>query len=293
MSPLVLRAYAKVNLELRVRGLRHDGFHEIETVLQTIELHDTLVMDRAQGPLTIACDTPGIPVDGRNLIARAGAALWARLRRRGAPEGVAVRLEKQVPAQAGLGGGSADAAAALVGFARLWDAPVERSTLLDVAAEVGSDVPFLLGRGTAIGRGRGERLMPLPDLEPHWIVLVLPTVGISTASAYAWLESDGGSRAEPEPLTAQWHLPAGSIRNDLEAPVMRRHPEIGRAKADLLTGGACSAGMTGSGAAVFGLFRSQSGAAKAAETLASSGWRTRLTRTLASSEDPARSPASP
>jgi 4-diphosphocytidyl-2-C-methyl-D-erythritol kinase len=285
MPPLVLRAYAKINLELRVRGVRRDGFHELETVFQTIELHDTLVMHRTRGPLAIVCDAPGIPVDGRNLIARAAAALWARLDRRGAPEGVSVHLEKRVPAQAGLGGGSADAAAALIGFARLWDESVDLRTLLDVAAEVGSDVPFLLGRGTAIGRGRGERLVSLPDLEPHWIVLAWPDIGVSTAAAYAWFDADGGAGVPPEPLNERWHLPVGSIRNDLEGPVVRRHPEIGRAKARLLANGARTAGMSGSGAAVFGLFGGRSDAEVAADVLAAGGCRTRLTRTLARGEE--------
>lgn len=289
MPSLTVKAYAKINLELRVTGVRPDGFHDLDTVFQTIALHDVLTCEVRPGPFALACDAPGVPLDGRNLAWRAAAALWRRLGRPGEPQGAAVRIEKRIPAAAGLGGGSADAAAALSGLARLWGGTLGPGALADVAAEVGSDVPFFLLGGTAIGRGRGERLVPLADLPPRGVALVLPAFGVSTAAAYRWYDADQTRRAPVAgALGPDWTLPAGPIRNDLEPPVVRRRPDIGRAKADLLAQGAEAAGMSGSGSAVFGLFRSVAAAAAAAGALGRAGWHAQATGTLSRAEYDAR-----
>ncbi len=289
MSPLILRAHAKINLELCVTGVRPDGFHDLDTVFQTIALHDVVTCDVRPGPFALACGTPGVPLDERNLAWRAAAALWRRLGRPGSPQGAAIRIEKRIPVEAGLGGASADAAAALVGLARLWGGALDADALAEVAAEVGSDAPFLLLGGTAIGRGRGERLVPLPDLPPCGLVLVLQAFGVSTAAAYRWYDADqAGQAPAASDLGPNWVLPSGPIRNDLEAPVARRHPEVLRAKADLFSQGAEAAGLSGSGSAVFGVFASAEAAAGAAEALGRAGWRTRASRTLSRAEHDAR-----
>lgn len=280
MAPTItVRAHAKINLELRVLGARPDGFHDLETVFQALELHDTLHCVRRDGPFSIACTAAGVPVDARNLVWRAAAAVWRHLGRPGDPDGVAIRLEKAIPVQAGLGGGSSDAAATLVAVSRLWEVSLTRGELTGLAAGLGSDVAFFLAGGTAIGRGRGERLVPLPDLPPHWTVLACPAFGVSTADAYGWYDADGPAPAATAPIDDRWTLAPGPIRNDLEGPVTRRHPELGLARAALLAGGAVAAGLCGSGSAVFGLFPARDTAERAESGLAGAGWRTLLTRT--------------
>jgi 4-diphosphocytidyl-2-C-methyl-D-erythritol kinase len=280
---LMVRAHAKVNLDLRVLGTRPDGFHELRTVFQTIELHDTLLCVRRPGPFAIECRMPGVPLDETNLVWRAAAALWKALGRAGAPRDATIAIEKTIPILAGLGGGSADAAAALNALARLWGgAPL--TLLREVASGIGADVAFFLSGGTALGLGRGEEIYPLVDLPPHWIVIVRPPFGVSTAEAYAWYDDDrtAGLREtrELQVLPVPWPTRAAQMINDLEPPVVRRHPEISSLTASLREAGAVASAMSGSGSAVFGLFRSRAAAARSAAVLSRGGAKTFLTRTL-------------
>lgn len=282
-----MRAHAKVNLDLRVLGIRPDGYHELRTVFQTIELHDTLTCVERPGPFAVRCRTPGIPLDESNLAWKAAAALWRAVGRPGEPRDTAVSIEKAIPVAAGLGGGSADAAAALHGLARLWGgAPL--TLLREVAAGLGADVPFFLSGGTALGLGRGEEIYPLVDLPRHWVVIVRPPFGVSTAEAYAWYDEDraAGLREprELQILPVPWPTRAAQMINDLEPPVVRRHPEIGALRAALREAGAVAAAMSGSGSAVFGLFRSRAAAARAVGPLSRGGARALLTRTLTRAE---------
>ena len=292
MKPVTVRAHAKVNLDLRVLGTRPDGYHELRTVFQSVELHDTLVCAVHEAPFTIRCRTPGIPLDGRNLVSRAAVALWTALDRPGDPHGTVVTIEKAVPIETGLGGGSSDAAAALLALAKLWGgAPL--TLLREVAAGLGSDVAFFLSGGTALGLGRGEEIYPLVDLPPHWVVIVTPPYGVSTAEAYAWYDEDrAAGHREPrelQTLPVPWPTRAAQMINDLEPPVVRRHPEIGALKTALREAGAVAAAMSGSGSAVFGLFRSRTPAKKSLEALSSRGARALLTRTLTRGEYERRS----
>jgi len=159
---IVTRAHAKVNLDLRVLGTRPDGFHELRTVFQTIELHDTLTIEARPGPFALDCETPGVPLDASNLVWKAAARLWTALGRPDAPIDTRVVLDKAIPMQAGLGGGSADAAAALVSLGRLWGGATP-ALLREIAADLGADVAFFLSGGTALGLGRGEEIYPLVD----------------------------------------------------------------------------------------------------------------------------------
>ncbi len=284
---LVVRAHAKVNLDLRVLGTRADGYHELRTVFQTIELHDTLTCVERPGPFVMKCRAPGIPLDETNLVWKAGAALWNALGRAGAPRDTVVTIEKAIPMQAGLGGGSADAAATLVGLGRLWGG-VPVTLLRDVAAGIGSDVPFFLAGGTALGLGRGEEIYPLVDLPPHWIVIIRPPFGVSTAEAYAWYDEDRTAGVkeprELQILPVPWPTRAAQMINDLEPPVVRRHPEITTLKASLREAGAVAAAMSGSGSAVFGLFRSRVAAIRVARPFSRGGTRAFVTRTLTRAE---------
>ncbi len=285
---LTVRAHAKVNLDLRVLGVRADGYHELRTVFQTIELHDTLVCAERPGPFTLTCRTPGVPLDASNLVWKAASALWKALGRSGEIDGAVVRLDKQIPVEAGLGGGSADAAAALMGLARLWGgAPL--TLLREVGATIGADVPFFLSGGTALGLGRGEEIYPLVDLPPHAVLIVRPPFGVSTAEAYAWYDEDraAGQRDENREfqlLPVPWPSRAAQMINDLEPPVVRRHPEIAAVKQQLRELGATAAAMSGSGSAVFGLFRSRAAAERAVKPLSRNGARALVTRTLSRAE---------
>jgi 4-diphosphocytidyl-2-C-methyl-D-erythritol kinase len=284
---LVIRAHAKVNLDLRVLGTRPDGYHELRTVFQAIELHDTLQCAERPGPFVIKCRRPGVPLDATNLVWQAAASLWRALGRAGEPCDTAVAIEKCIPVQAGLGGGSADAAAALAGLGRLWGG-VPLTLLREVAAGVGADVPFFLSGGTALGLGRGEEIYPLVDLPPHWVVVVLPPFGVSTAESYGWYDEDRAAGVkeprELQILPVPWPSRAAQMINDLEPPVVRRHPEISTLKSSLREAGAVAAVMSGSGSAVFGLFRSRTAAARAVRPLSRGGARALLTRTLTRAE---------
>jgi 4-diphosphocytidyl-2-C-methyl-D-erythritol kinase len=284
---LVTRAHAKVNLDLRVLGTRADGFHELRTVFQAIELHDTLTWMQRPGPFTLKCRMAGVPLDDTNLVSQAAARLWKALRRTGEPRDITVKIEKRIPLQAGLGGGSADAAAALLALARLWGgAPM--TLLREVGTSIGADVSFFLSGGTALGLGLGEEIYPLVDLPTHWIVIVRPPFGVSTAEAYSWYDDDrAAGLKEPRELQllpVPWPTRAAQMINDLEPPVVRRHPEITGLKAALRDAGAVAAAMSGSGSAVFGLFRSRAAAARLIKPLSKGGNLALLTRTITRAE---------
>jgi 4-diphosphocytidyl-2-C-methyl-D-erythritol kinase len=276
-----------VNLDLRVLGVRPDGYHELRTVFQTIEIHDTLVCSEKPGPFTLKCRTPGVPLDEENLVWKAAAALWTALGRAGTIRDAVIQIDKQIPVQAGLGGGSADAAAALVALARLWGgAPV--TLLREIGGTIGADVPFFLSGGTALGLGRGEEIYPLVDLPPHGVVIVRPPFGVSTAEAYAWYDEDREAgvreKREPQQLPVPWPSRAAQMINDLEPPVMRRHQEIGALKTQLRELGAMAAAMSGSGSAVFGLFTGRAAAERAVKPLSRNGAKAFVTRTLTRAE---------
>src|ERR687890_923215 len=242
---LSVRAHAKVNLDLRVLGLRADGYHELRTVFQTIELHDTLVCSETPGAFTLKCRAPHVPLDASNLVWKAAAALWTALGRPGEIRDAMIQIDKKIPVEAGLGGGSSDAAAALIALGRLWGgAPI--TLLREVGATIGADVPFFLSGGTALGLGRGEEIYPLVDLPPHFVVIVRPPFGVSTAEAYGWYDEDRASgqrdeNREFQQLPVPWPSRAAQMINDLEPPVIRRHQEIAGLKTQLREAGASAA----------------------------------------------------
>jgi len=273
-----VRAAAKINLSLGVGPARADGYHQVRTVLQAIDLHDTLTFTARPGPFTIVCREPGIPTDSRNLIWKAAFEL-ARITERPDVDGIDVRVQKRVPMEAGLGGGSADAAATLRALSTLWRLDLDAAALASVARLVGADVPFFLAGGAAFGSGRGDDLLPLADIRPFHVVIAKPSFGVQTAAAYAWFDEDGGVQAASRALAA-WPEALLSVRNDLEPPVTRRHPEVAELVATLEEAGADAAAMSGSGSAVFGLFGSSARAARAAKACAGRGVRVLRAKTL-------------
>lgn len=273
MASVTLRAFAKVNLSLRIKGRRPDGFHEVQTILQAIDLFDRVTCQTRRGPFEIRCTTRGVPTDRTNLVWSAAEQLWSAAGREGEPRDAVVVLEKHIPMQAGLGGGSSDAAAALLGLRRLWKLRVADEDLSAIASRIGSDVPYFLVGGTALGLGRGEEVYPLEDLPRHWVVLVLPPFGVATKDAYAWLDAIGKRIRDPfseKGSRILFGLP-GLLTNDLEAPVVERHPVIGQLRDRLRAEGALLAAMSGSGSTVFGVFTAERVARAAVRKLRKSG----------------------
>lgn len=273
-----VRAFAKINLDLCVLGRREDGYHDVHTVLQTLQLHDTIRIEAARGPFRLEGDARAMPLDESNLVWRAADALWRAAGRDGPARDARVRVIKRIPSQAGLGGGSSDAAATLVGLAAVWRLRLPLDQFAAVGATLGADVPFFLYGGTALGQGIGEHVLPLVDLPKRYVVLAQPAVGVSTADAYRWLAEARAGGGRPR-LPASWaDLPDGGA-NDFEEVVERRHPEIATARRLCEGAGAETARMCGSGSAVFGLFTALRQARRAARALDSAGYRVVLTST--------------
>ena len=269
---------AKVNLDLRILGRRSDGYHEVRTLLQSIDLCDTVILRCRPGPMTVRSRTRGVPRDEMNLVWRAAEALWARSGRRDRPKGVAVSIQKVVLMAGGLGGGSSDAAGALRGLCQLWHVNRSARWLRDVAAELGSDVPYFLAGGLALGTGRGDRVRALTDLGTLWVVLAIPAFGVSTPDAYRWFAS--ARRRRPCTLPTNWRARLSRLTNDLQRPVTERFPQVGGMVDQLRLSGALHAAMTGSGSTVFGLFRRRAEAVAASQAAKRPGWRMVVSRTL-------------
>jgi 4-diphosphocytidyl-2-C-methyl-D-erythritol kinase len=284
-----LAACAKINRSLAVLGVRPDGYHELRTVFQSLALHDTLEFDLGERGLTIDCPTPGVPRDERNLVWKAARLVWQEAGRAGEPSG-RVRLTKRIPAQGGLGGGSADGAAAPVGGNRTWGTALPDDRLLALAARLGADVPFFLCGGTALGLNRGDAIEPLDDMPPRWVVLVFPPFGVSTPEAFRWWDEDNpafGLRHQALGCAAEGRTPSAESRtcaNDLEGPVARRHPELLEIRRQLDLAGAEQAAMTGSGSTMFGLFEAEPVALHAADALRSLSWTVLVSRTATRQE---------
>jgi 4-diphosphocytidyl-2-C-methyl-D-erythritol kinase len=265
---IACRAFAKINLDLRVLGVRQDGYHELRTTFQSIALADDLTFTASPGPFRILCDDPVCPVDARNLVWRAADLVWKAGRRRGAPHGVVVTIAKRVPMQAGLGGGSSDGAAAIRALASIWRVRLSRARRQRLAAAMGADVPYFLEGGTALGRNRGDRLSRLVDRPRAWVVLTVPRFGVSTREAFSWWDQIGrAGRAGRAGQARRAGRARQDFSNDLQPVVAGRHPIVATLVAALERAGALQASLSGSGSAVFGLFARRSQAERAARAL--------------------------
>ncbi|RKY01704.1 4-(cytidine 5'-diphospho)-2-C-methyl-D-erythritol kinase [Candidatus Poribacteria bacterium] len=257
-----LRAYAKVNLYLDVLRRRPDGYHDILTLFQSVSLCDELVVRRSK-EIWVECDMPGVPSGVMNLAYKAAKLLKDVV---GLREGVSVEIRKRIPPGAGLGGGSADAAAVLVAMNELFSLNLEIGTLMELGAELGADVPFCISGGTAIGEGRGDVLTKLKPLEGFWLVLAYPGVHISTGWAYGRLrltEPRVNARILIRLKEVTPEAVPDLLFNVFEDVVFPEHPEIARLKDRMLELGARGALMSGSGSTVFGLFFDEAEARRA------------------------------
>ena len=283
---LKLPSFAKINWTLRVLGKRRDGYHEIATVLQSLSLSDELIFTpRRDDRITLTCDDPAIPADETNLVVRAARALPKG-------QGVDIKLIKKIPAQAGLGGGSSNAAMTLWALNTLWRLELEKTDLERLGSELGADVPFFLTGGTALARGTGTNVSELPDVPRQHLLIVTPRASVSTANAYASLKAPSLTSFDPvsilsssftEPFCGdrgQWPL-----QNDFEGVIFEIEPEIGRVKLALLDAGARDAMLAGSGSSVFGIFADEAARAQALETVkCEAGWQVFACHTLSRGE---------
>ena len=276
MPEVRIPAFAKINLRLEILGKRPDGFHELRTIFQTISLKDELRLKSTRKPgieLRI-CGNETLsdePVE-KNLVYRAVDALRREF---AVNDGIAIELRKTIPAGRGMGGGSSDAAAALIGYLRLTKRKITRERLFEIAATLGADVPFFLEGGRALGIGKGDEIYPLPDLQKRHLLVVSPkAIHVPTPDAYFWL---GASPLFPPQLTNSagnpkihefcalaWSLQGGPLLNDFEEVVFQQHPRLAEIKRVLLQKGATEALLAGSGSAVFAVFPSPAKARRAA-----------------------------
>jgi 4-diphosphocytidyl-2-C-methyl-D-erythritol kinase len=278
---LVLSASAKVNLTLEVLGRRADGYHEIATVMQTVDLADRLVLEDADD-VELRATGPGVPADASNLAWKAAMALRDAA---GITRGVRVRLDKRIPVAGGLGGGSTDAAAVLVGLNRLWGLRWPLARLDEVAVSLGMDVPFFLRGGTALGTGRGEQVQLVPGVGLA-LVLVNPGVGASTAETYGRVTRpmySSGDHCRALLTALESRRPARvaeHLYNGLEAALDTPQRHVVKMKAALLAAGALGAAMSGSGPTVFGVARSWEHARQLRARLARVSWSCWAVRTI-------------
>ncbi len=262
-----LKAFAKLNLGLRILAKRADGYHELRTVFQTISLADSLgVSYMAARKTEIVVDgTPHIP---DNLVERAARILLDHLK---LTAKVHFTLKKVIPTGAGLGGGSTDAAAVLLSLPVLAGKRVPLEVLLKLAAQLGSDIPYFLHGGTTLGLGRGEELYPLPEVKASKVLLIAPAVHSSTAEAYRDLSAQLTSESlQPKLSNFQqqvWLGDTAKPANDFESVIFTRHPELARIRQRLVKLGAGYAAMTGSGSAIFGVFNSSEALLQARKAL--------------------------
>lgn len=287
-SEFSLPSFAKINWFLRVLNKRPDDYHELCTLFQTISLHDSLTFSE-DPEIALTCSDQSLAVDGNNLIVRAAHLLRDRYQIR---KGARIHLEKCIPSPGGLGGGSSNAAVALIGLSRLWSIDVPFGELHSIAAEIGSDVTFFLYGGSAMGTGRGEIIEEAADITENFLLVVTPDAEVSTTAAFSRFDPLGLTKAWPESILRVCRLMAesGDLRdkvliNDLEPSVFSVEPEVARVKETLLGLGARQSMMSGSGASVFAVFdkeETRQAALKALEI--ESNWRKFAVATVARKE---------
>lgn len=278
-----VRAYAKINLTLDVLRQLPDGYHELATVMQTIDLYDTICLTVTDDQrVHMICSTPELS-NPDNLAARAVEMMRQCLK---CHQGVRIELYKRIPMAAGLGGGSSDAAAVLLALRRWWQLPFSSADLLSMAASLGSDVPFFLTGGLALCEGRGEHVTPLAHHWPpsmRWLLLLKPAISLSTAAVFRALPAtdytDGmHSKVVSAALNANDDLPLEHLHNGLERGVLERYPAVTRAREDLLGAGAAVVRLSGSGPTLFAPFAELASALHVQRQMQAMGYEVYLSR---------------
>ncbi|MGH9833186.1 MAG: 4-(cytidine 5'-diphospho)-2-C-methyl-D-erythritol kinase [Blastocatellia bacterium] len=289
-----LPSFAKINWTLEILGKRPDGYHELRTLLQTVSLADELTFEPIGQGIEIHCDHPDVPRDETNLVHRA-ATLFGDFT--GAGKGVRVTINKRLPVAAGLGGGSSNAAVTLLALQKLWDVKLAPRDLFSLGAKLGADVPFFFVGGTCLGVGRGDEIYPLADIRAEYLLLVNAGISVSTREVYANLPELTNQKAVakmPLSLEAAYATIAASsepiqgeqiqLHNDLEIPVLARHPLLLEIKERLRQFGARGVLMSGSGSTVLAIFDSDEARFGARSDLSQHGWWCEPARTLSRAE---------
>ena len=283
-NKLQFKTPAKINLGLHIHKKREDGFHELETLFQMVAWFDEMEMEGAPEKVELFCDSPGVPNDESNLVIKA-----ARLLQNNFPgkcDGVKIKLQKNIPSGAGLGGGSGNAAGTLLALNILWNLKIPRDDLISMASELGSDVPFFLMSPCAIGTGKGEILQPVENPISFYILMIYPGFPISTPWVYGNLKL---KLTKPENnisilknflMRSEFAQLGAALYNDLEPVVFKRYPEILRIKNELLSSGAGGALLSGSGSTVFGIFDNPEIAKKALARFTGGKYRVCLAKSI-------------
>ena len=284
---VTLPAFAKINLSLRVLAKRADGYHDLDTVFQTVSLHDILEASLSDDSHTVlSCNDHSLAANENNLVIRAAKALQDRF---AIKRGARVRLQKRIPMQSGLGGGSSDAAMMLLMLTKLWELSCSRDELMTVGSRLGADIPFFFYGGTVRAKGIGEQIEALNDISQRFLLILKPNANISTADAYRALDERSLTSPNSKTILSTSQATADSdkidlanLTNDFEAVVFDLEPEIRRAKSALLKAGADAALLAGSGSAVFGIFESENAQRRAIQAIElESGWRVFPCKTVA------------
>ncbi len=272
MRTLSANAYAKINLTLNITGRREDGYHTLESVMHTVSLCDRVLLRQSRsGCITLGCNLPYLPRDGRNLAVRAAEGFFAAAGFRN--PGLEIHIKKVIPVGAGMAGGSTDAAAVLRLLDRMYRHPLSRNRMDELALSLGADVPFCMRRGAALAAGIGEELSPAPPLPDCHLVICKPPVPVSTKRAYGLLDECAALEHPPAAAMlsalekANLRSVCAALGNSFQTPIEEDKPVIGDIRRVLLAQGAMGALMSGSGSAVFGIFEELKPAQNAAAAL--------------------------
>jgi 4-diphosphocytidyl-2-C-methyl-D-erythritol kinase len=292
---LSLPSFAKINWTLEVLGKRPDGYHELRTLLQTVSVADELDFELIEQGTELRCEHPQLPLDETNLICRAAQLLREAT---GCQQGVRVTIRKHLPLAAGLGGGSSNAAVTLLALQRLWDVRLETRDLFRLGARLGADVPFFFLGGTCLGVGRGDEVYPTTEITAAQLLLVNAGIAVPTREVYGNLPPEltnpGAVTKMPISLSTAYEAMSGLrqqtneslpvLHNDLEPPVLSRHPLLAAIKQKLQAYGARGVLMSGSGSTLFALFDSEATRSVAQQGLQETGWWCAPARTLSRAE---------
>jgi len=283
MKSISLNAHAKINLSLDVIGKRQDGYHEVRMIMQTIALHDEVIVESKDAGIEVECDKPWVPGGSDNIAYKAANLMMERYK---IESGVGIKILKRIPVAAGLAGGSADAAAVIKGMNELFSLNLDEAELMGIGKQVGADVPFCIKGGTMLSEGIGEKLTQIPSFQGVDIVLVKPKVGVSTAWVYNNLKLDKiSSRPDTDLLIKAISdrnivCLAHNMKNVLETVTIEKYEVINDIKNELLRLGALGSMMSGSGPSVFGIFEDGKKAHLAYERLNDGKWECFMTQTL-------------
>jgi 4-diphosphocytidyl-2-C-methyl-D-erythritol kinase len=285
MKTIKIKSPAKINIGLKVVGKRADGYHDIETIFQIIDLCDDIVLTESAGAITLFSDSRDIPIDERNLAYRAAKLLRERT---GIDKGVRIEIYKHIPISAGLGGGSSNAAVTLLGLNYIWDLGLSRDELLPIAKTIGADVPLFLSYPRAMGTGKGDELQTMPVKSKFYVILLNPQLHISTEWVYRNLKLEL-TKNKNDIRIIKFMLERDEIEkaaslmfNDLESAVTEKYSVISDMKEALRLAGAAGSLMSGSGSTVFGIFKDYPSAIRAADGLKDEKWSIFLAENITS-----------